>query len=157
MTRPRAEFSLARYYVAGARFGFQREIQYRAATMMMLLGFLIEPVVYMAVWTGVSEAQGGEIAGYTSGALAAYYIVWTLVRVYNLAFDPNAWEWRIRRGRMNDFLSQPIHPFHRDASFISARIHWWWLAAGVGVTLLALTACRAIWKWGIRNYSGASA
>lgn len=139
MTRPRAEFSFPRYYRAGARIGFQREIQYRAATFMMLLGFLIEPIVYLAVWTSVSEAQGGEIAGYTTGALAAYYIVWTLVRVFNLAFAPDAWEWRIRRGRMNDFLSQPIHPFHRDFSFfIGSKFVWasLWIPVAVVLTLL---------------------
>jgi len=72
MTKPHTDFNLVRFYAAGARFGVQREVQYRMATMMMLLGFLVEPIVYMAVWTSVSEAQGGEIAGYTTGALAAY-------------------------------------------------------------------------------------
>jgi ABC-2 type transport system permease protein len=138
MTPSRSEFSLSRYYIAGARIGFQREVQYRAAALMMLIGFLIEPVVYLAVWTSVSEAQGGSIAGYSTGALAAYYIVWTLVRVYNLAFDPNAWEWRIRRGRMNEFLSQPIHPFHRDASyFMGSKIVWtvMWIPVAAVLTL----------------------
>ncbi|MGA7097099.1 MAG: ABC-2 family transporter protein [Acidimicrobiia bacterium] len=150
MTRPRSEFSLPRYYLAGARFGFQREIQYRGATLMMLLGFLIEPIVYLAVWTSVSKAQGGSISGYTTGALAAYYIVWTLVRVFNLAFDPNAWEWRIRRGRMNDFLSQPIHPFHRDASFFAGSKFVWtflWIPVAAVLTL----AFRPEIEWHVIN------
>ncbi len=119
MTRPAAEFSLGGYYRAGLRIGFQREIQYRMRAMMLLVGFMVEPVIYLVVWTSVSEAQGGSVAGLTTGTLAAYYIVWTLVRVYNLAFAPGAWEWRIREGRMNDFLSQPIHPFHRDFTFMA--------------------------------------
>lgn len=153
MTRPRTEFSLPRYYAAGARIGFQREIQYRAATMMMLLGFLIEPIVYLAVWTSVSEAQGGEIAGYSTGALAAYYIVWTLVRVFNLGFAPDAWEWRIRRGRMNDFLSQPIHPFHRDASFfIGSKFVWtaMWLPVAAALSLLF----DPVIEWSVVNVLG---
>lgn len=153
MTRPRAEFSLFRYYLAGARVGMQRELQYRAATAMMLIGFLIEPVVYLAVWTTVAEAQGGEIAGYTTGALAAYYIVWTLVRVFNLAFDPNAWEWRIRRGRMNEFLSQPIHPFHRDASFfMGSKLVWtvFWIPVAALLTL----AFRPTVEWSLVNIAG---
>ena len=114
-------------------------MQYRLASLMLLIGFLIEPVVYLAVWTSVAEAQGGEIAGYTTGALAAYYIVWTLVRVYNLAFDPNAWEWRIREGRMNQFLSQPLHPFHRDASwFAGSKVVWTALWIPVAVVLILL-------------------
>lgn len=119
MTRPRTEFSLIGYYRAGVRLGFQREVQYRIRAVLMILGFMIEPIIYLAVWTSVADAQGGEIAGFTTGSLAAYYIVWTLVRVFNLAFAPDAWEWRIREGRMNDFLSQPIHPFHRDFTFFA--------------------------------------
>ena len=119
VTRPAAEFSLARYYRAGMAIGFQREIQYRTRAVMMLIGFLVEPVIYLVVWTSVAEAQGGAVAGLSTGTLAAYYIVWTLVRVFNLAYAPGAWEWRIREGRMNDFLSQPIHPFHRDFSFFA--------------------------------------
>ncbi len=153
MTTPRTEFTLGRYYLAGARIGFQREIQYRAATMMMLVGFLIEPVVYLAVWTTVAEAQGGEIAGYTTGALAAYYIVWTLVRVYNLAFDPTAWEWRIREGRMNDFLSQPIHPFHRDASFFIGS-KFVWTALWIPVAVVLTIAFRPTVEWHLVNILG---
>lgn len=150
MTRPRTEFSLPRYYLAGARIGFQREIQYRVATMMMLIGFLIEPVIYLAVWTTVAEGQGGQIAGYTTGSLAAYYIVWTLVRVYNLAFDPNAWEWRIREGRMNDFLSQPIHPFHRDASFFIGS-KFVWTALWIPVAAVLTVAFRPTVEWQLFN------
>lgn len=118
-------FSLFRYYVAGARVGFQRDLQYRVATFMVLVGFLIEPVVYLSVWTAVAEAQGGTIGGFDVGQLSAYYIVWTLVRVYNTAFDPKAWEWRIRDGRINTFLSQPVHMFHRDFSFfMGSKIVW---------------------------------
>jgi ABC-2 type transport system permease protein len=43
------------------------------------------------------------------------------------------------------------------AEIVSGRVEWWWLAVAVAVACLALLASRAIWKWGIRNYSGASA
>lgn len=150
MTRPRTEFSLPRYYVAGARLGFQREIQYRAAAFAMLMGFLIEPIVYLAVWTSVSEAQGGQIAGYTTGALAAYYIVWTLVRVFNLGFAPDAWEWRIRRGRMNDFLSQPLHPFHRDMSFFVGS-KFVWVGLWIPVAAVLTLAFDPVIEWSLVN------
>lgn len=150
MTRPRTEFSLRRYYLAGAKMGFQREVQYRAAAFAMLMGFLIEPIVYLAVWTSVSEAQGGEIGGYTTGALAAYYIVWTLVRVFNLGFAPDAWEWRIRRGRMNDFLSQPLHPFHRDMSFFVGS-KFVWVGLWVPVAAVLTLAFDPVIEWALVN------
>lgn len=116
---------LARIYASGSRMGFQSDIQYRAPVFAYLLGFLIEPIVYMAVWRTVAEAQGGEVGGYTVGEITTYYIIWTLVRVFNTAHDPYAWEWRIREGRINEFLSQPLHPFHRDFSnYLGSKIVW---------------------------------
>jgi len=113
------------YYVAAGRIGFQRDIQYRAATFVNVLGFMIEPAIYLVVWRTVATEQGGVVGGYTVDAFTAYYIVWTLVRVFNLAFAPNAWEWRIRRGRLNEMLSAPVHPFHRDfAYFAGAKFVW---------------------------------
>lgn len=116
---------LLAYYRAGMRIGFQRDLQYRGGAALSLLGFLIEPVVYLAVWRAVAESQGGSVGGYSTGELAAYYIVWTLVRVFNLAYTPYGWEWRIRGGRLNEFLSKPIHPFHRDLSFFAGQKFVW--------------------------------
>jgi hypothetical protein len=46
---------MLRVYAAGSRMGFQGDIQYRAPVFAYLLGFLIEPIVYMAVWRTVAE------------------------------------------------------------------------------------------------------
>jgi ABC-2 type transport system permease protein len=130
--------TLARYYRAGSRLGLLQAFQYRGATFLELVGFFIEPAVYLSVWRTVAEAQGGSIGSYTSGELAAYYIVWSLVRVMNLAFTPYGWEWRIRGGRLNDFLSKPINPFHRDFSFFAGQKVVWillWLPAAAVLTL----------------------
>lgn len=129
---------LLSYYRAGIRIGFLRDIQYRGAVGLNVLGFLIEPIVYLAVWRTVAASQGGSVGGYTVDALSAYYIVWTLVRVFNLAFTPYGWEWRIRGGRLNEFLSQPIHPFHRDLSFFAGQKFVWvltWIPVAVILTL----------------------
>lgn len=148
MTRPTAEFSLARYYRAGMRIGFQRELQYRMRTAMLLVGFMVEPIIYLVVWTSVSEAQGGSVAGLTTGTLAAYYIVWTLVRVFNLAYAPGAWEWRIREGRLNDFLSRPIHPFHLDFTRMAGGKFVFALAwIPVAIFLSLLFDPQIDWSW----------
>lgn len=141
-------FSLVRYYVAGARVGFQRDLQYRVATFMVLVGFLIEPVVYLSVWTAVAVAQGGTVGGFDVGTLSAYYIVWTLVRVYNTAFDPKAWEWRIRDGRINTFLSQPVHMFHRDFSFfMGSKVVWTILWIPIAFVLTLVFRPTIEWHW----------
>lgn len=43
------------------------------------------------------------------------------------------------------------------AEIISDRVNWGWMLAGVGVAVLALTVARLVWRWGVKNYSGASA
>ena len=58
-----------------------------------------EPVIYLVVWSTVATAQGGAVGGYTPGAFAAYYIVWTLVRNMNIVFTPYGWEGYIQRGQ----------------------------------------------------------
>jgi ABC-2 type transport system permease protein len=116
---------LARYYLAEARNGLMHEFQYRVTAAIGLLGFLVEPVVYLAVWRTVATAQGGAVGGYSANDFAAYYIVWSLVRAMNLALTPYSWEWRIRGGRLNDFLIRPVHPFHRDFAFFAGQKPIW--------------------------------
>ncbi len=128
---------LASYYRAAIRLGFQASIQYRGAVAIGLFGFFVEPAIYLVVWTTVAESQGGTVSGFTVGGIAAYYIVWTLVRVYNLAFAPYAWESRIQRGRLNDFLSLPHNPFHRDFCYFAGTKFTWtifWIPVAFGLS-----------------------
>lgn len=141
------------FYRNGIRIGFVRDMQYRGAMFASLMGFLIEPVVYLAVWTTVAISQGGAVGGYTVGELAAYYIVWTLVRVFNLAQTPTSWEWRIRAGRLNEFLSAPIHPFHRDISFFTGQ-KFVWVMAWFPVAALLTLAFRPTFNFSVAGVLG---
>jgi ABC-2 type transport system permease protein len=111
---PGAVRSFADYYLARARVQIQSQFQYRVATYMWMIGMLAEPVVYLVVWTTISEQQGGAVQGITTGEFAAYYIVWTLVRNMNIVFTPYGWEWRIREGELSASLLRPLHPLHED-------------------------------------------
>ncbi len=153
MTKSSSEFSMVRYYRAGIRVGFQREIQYRFRTISLVIGFLVEPTIYLVVWTSVAESQGGSIAGLTTGTLAAYYIVWTLVRVFNLAYAPMAWEWRIREGRLNEFLSRPIHPFHRDFSWM-AGAKFVYAIAWIPIAAFLTVIFDPVFDWAVVNVLG---
>jgi ABC-2 type transport system permease protein len=104
-------------YVAEARLAIAEQIQYRAANYMYMLGMVAEPVIYLVVWSTVAEQLGGSVGGYTVGALAAYYIVWTLVRNINIVFTPWGWEWRIREGRLSAQLLRPLFPIVEDLGF----------------------------------------
>jgi ABC-2 type transport system permease protein len=104
------------YYLTRGRLQVQAQIQYRAATYMWMIGMLTEPIVYLVVWTTIAEQQGGSVGGFTTGELAAYYIVWTLVRNMNIVFTPYGWEWRIREGELSASLLRPLHPIHEDVA-----------------------------------------
>jgi ABC-2 type transport system permease protein len=122
-----------------ARMAVAREFQYRARNVMSLVGFLTEPVVYLAVWTAVANARGGSVGGYTPGTLAAYFIVWTLVRNMNVVFTPYGFEWRIRTGEFSGQLLRPAHPIHYDLGYFAGwKLVWFtlWLPIAGALVLL---------------------
>jgi ABC-2 type transport system permease protein len=102
------------YYLTRGRTEIQSQFQYRVANYLWMAGMIAEPVIYLVVWTTIAEEQGGAVQGITTGEIAAYYIVWTLVRNMNIVFTPYGWEWRIREGMLSSALLRPLHPLHDD-------------------------------------------
>ena len=107
------------YYTTTVRTQLQVQFQYRAATYMYMVGMVAEPVIYLVVWTTIARSQGGTVQGIGVGQFAAYYVVWTLVRGWNVVFTPYGWEWRIREGELSASLLRPQHPIHFELA--------WWL------------------------------
>jgi ABC-2 type transport system permease protein len=107
------------YYLVSMRMAILEQFQYRVANYFYMIGMVAEPVIYLVVWSTVAEAQGGEVGGFTPGAFAAYYIVWTLVRNMNIVFTPYGWEGYIQRGQLSAELLKPIHPIHNFLSFFA--------------------------------------
>ncbi|WNV87679.1 ABC-2 family transporter protein [Umezawaea sp. Da 62-37] len=124
--RPAARIrALADFYVQAAKLSAVQQFSYRASNYLFLVGMLAEPVIYLVVWRTIAEAKGGSVGGYTAGSLAAYYILWTLVRNMNLVYAPTGFEWRIASGRMSGRLLLPVHPIHYDlAGFAGAKVVW---------------------------------
>ncbi len=111
--------ALLDYYLVSIKVAIQIQFQYPLANYFYMIGMMAEPVIYLVVWTTIANAQGGEVGGYTPGAFAAYYIVWTLVRNMNIVFTPFGWEGRIRRGQLSGELLRPLHPLHGDVAFFA--------------------------------------
>jgi len=131
--------SLADFYLTTIRTAVQQQFQYRAATYMYLVGMVAEPVIYLVVWSTIADQSGGMVGGLTAGELAAYYIVWTLVRTMNIVFTPYGWEWRIREGELSGQLLRPLHPIHYDlAWFAGGKVPWvlFYLPIAVVLTLV---------------------
>lgn len=125
-------------YATEARMSMQRQAQYRGAAFISVLGFLIEPIVYLIVWRTVA-AQAGDVNGYGVDEFTSYYIVWTLVRVFNLALAPGAWDWWVRSGRISNDLLHPVSPYHRNlANMAGAKVVWIAVWIPVAVFLVVL-------------------
>lgn len=105
------------FYRTAARMAVMSQFQYRTANYFYMIGMVAEPVIYLVVWSTIAASQGGAVGGYTPGAFAAYYIVWTLVRNMNIVFTPYGWEQRIRQGELSAALLRPLHPLHFDIAF----------------------------------------
>ena len=86
------------FYTSTMRYAVQAQLQYRVENYLYMIGMIAEPVIYLVVWSTIADQRGGAIEGVTTGQIAAYYIVWTLVRNMNIVFTPYGWEWRIREG-----------------------------------------------------------
>lgn len=124
------------FYATSIRVQIQTQFQYRAAMYMYTLGMVAEPTIYLVVWTTIARTHGGAVGGVTVGAFAAYYIVWTLVRMMNIVFTPFGWEWRVRDGQFSGWLVKPMHPIHYDlASFAGQKIPWLVLYLPIAVAL----------------------
>jgi ABC-2 type transport system permease protein len=120
VTRARA---LGTFYVAAGRQSLAQQLTYRTGSLLLMVGMLIEPLIYLTVWSAIARTQGGSVDGYTPGSLAAYYITWTLVRNMNVGYAPAGFEHRIATGRMAGRLLLPVHPIHYDlAGFGGAKI-----------------------------------
>ena len=107
------------FYLASMKIAILGQIQYSVANYFYMIGMIAEPVIYLVVWSSVANQQGGTVGGYSAGAFAAYYIVWTLVRNMNIVFTPYGWEDRIQHGRLSAELLRPIHPIHHDVAYFA--------------------------------------
>src|SRR5512133_1881679 len=107
------------FYMTNMKMAMMQQVQYRAQNYFYLVGKIIEPTIYLVVWSTIAKQQGGSVGGYTAGGLAAYYIVWTVVRQMNVVLTPYAWEHRIQHGRLSMELMRPMHPMHYDVSYFA--------------------------------------
>jgi viologen exporter family transport system permease protein len=111
--------SMVDLYLTTARTAVSQQFQYRTANYFYMLGMIAEPVIYLVVWTTIADQHGGSVNGLSAGYLAAYYIVWTLVRNMNIVFGAPYWEHRIREGELNRDLLRPVLPLHYDIAYFA--------------------------------------
>ncbi|HVN72316.1 MAG TPA: ABC-2 family transporter protein, partial [Desulfomonilia bacterium] len=98
-------------------------LQYRAMLAIWMIGHVLEPLIYLIVWSIVSNTQGGSVGDFTAQKFAAYFIVLMLVNHTTYTWIMYEYEYRIREGVLSFALLKPVHPIHSDiADNISAKL-----------------------------------
>lgn len=98
-------------------------LQYRAALLIWMIGQVLEPLVYLIVWSIVSKNSGGSIGSYTTSDFAAYFIVLMLVNQFTYTWIMYEFEYRVREGILSFALLKPMHPIHSDiADNVSSKL-----------------------------------
>jgi ABC-2 type transport system permease protein len=115
--------ALAELYLQQFKTTLATMFQYRAALLIWMIGQVLEPLIYLIVWSLVSKASGGSIGDYTTTDFASYFIVLMLVNQFSYTWIMYEFEYRIREGIFSFALLKPVHPIHSDiADNISSKI-----------------------------------
>ena len=96
------------------RISIAIEIQYRASSAIWLMGMVIEPLIYLVVWSAAAEAQGGTVGGYGPHEFAAYYLVLAAVNQITSGWHMWEFQYRVQQGQFAFLLLRPVHPIHGD-------------------------------------------
>jgi ABC-2 type transport system permease protein len=114
---------LLELYLQQLKTGLATMLQYRAALAIWLIGNVLEPVIYLVVWSTVSRSSGGSVGGYGAQDFAAYYIAFMLVNQATFTWVMYEFDYRIREGSFSAALLYPVHPIHADiAQNVSSKI-----------------------------------
>jgi ABC-2 type transport system permease protein len=105
---------LSGLYAAQFRTSLATMFQYRASLVIWLISQVLDPLIYLIVWSTVAVASGGEVAGYTTGDFAAYFIVLLVVNHLTYTWIMWEYEYRVREGTLSAALLRPVHPIHAD-------------------------------------------
>ena len=105
---------LAGVYRQQMKTSFAAMLQYRAALVIWLISQVLDPVIYLIVWSTVTAASGGEVGGYTRGDFAAYFLALMLVNNITFSWIMHEYEYRVREGTLSAALLRPVHPIHAD-------------------------------------------
>lgn len=98
-------------------------LQYRASMAIWLIGHILEPLLYLVVWSVVARARGGSVGDFSLHEFAAYFILLMLVNHITYTWIMYEYEYRVRHGSLSFNLLRPVHPIHADiADNVSSKI-----------------------------------
>ncbi len=115
--------ALAGLYIQQFKTTITLMLQYRASLFIWMIGQVLEPLVYLIVWSVVSNSSGGSVGDYTTAGFAAYFILLMLVNQFTYTWIMYEFDYRIREGILSFALLKPVHPIHSDiADNVSSKL-----------------------------------
>ncbi|HTO93963.1 MAG TPA: ABC-2 family transporter protein [Bacteroidota bacterium] len=104
----------AAIYVQQFRTTFASFVQYRASMLIWMIWHILEPLVYLVVWSAVAAAGAGTVQGFGARDFSAYFIVLMVVNHMTYTWIFYEYEYRVRHGSLSSALLRPLHPIHAD-------------------------------------------
>jgi ABC-2 type transport system permease protein len=101
-------------YAGLFRTALLANLQYRVAGSIWMFGMILEPLIYLAVWSAVAATHGGTLAGFDARDMAAYYLVFFLVQHVTFSWVMETFQYRIQEGSLAFELLRPVHPIVAD-------------------------------------------
>jgi len=83
--------------------------QYRANLIMYILYWLVSPVIYLAVWTSIANANG-SVNGLTANDFITYYMILLIVDQLTSNIIIHVFAYKVQDGTLSGELIKPIHP-----------------------------------------------
>lgn len=83
--------------------------QYRANSLMYLLYWLVSPIVHVAVWTSIANANG-SVNGLTADDFVNYYMLLLIVDQLTSNITIHIFAYKVQDGSLSGELVKPIHP-----------------------------------------------
>jgi ABC-2 type transport system permease protein len=88
--------------------------QYRANLLMYLLYWLVSPIIYLAVWTSIANANG-SVNGFTANDFITYYMTLLICDQVTSNIVIHIFGYKIQDGTLSGELMKPIHPMMTNA------------------------------------------
>jgi ABC-2 type transport system permease protein len=101
-------------YRAQFRATVALQLQYRVSLVIWLIWSVLEPVVFLTVWSTVAGSTGGRVGNWEPRDFAAYYLIGMWVTHVTFTWIMHEFEFRIRQGQFSPKLLRPVHPIHAD-------------------------------------------
>jgi ABC-2 type transport system permease protein len=108
--------AIGEVYAAQLKTSLAVQFQYRMSLAIWMIGRVIQPLIYLVVWTTIARTRGGAVNGYGEGDFAAYFIMQMVVSQATFSWIMWEYDYTIRTGQFNFKLLRPIHPIHADVA-----------------------------------------